>query len=37
MNWELFVVLATSLIVWGGLFFYMARLDNRLRDLENRE
>ncbi|HEU4754997.1 MAG TPA: CcmD family protein [Armatimonadota bacterium] len=34
---ELYVVLATSIIVWLGLFFYMARVDARLRDLENRE
>ena len=34
---ELYIVLATSVIVWVGLFFYMARLDGRLRDLENRE
>jgi CcmD family protein len=34
---ELYIVLATSVIVWVGLFAYMARLDGRLRDLENRE
>ena len=34
---ELYVVLGVSLIVWIGLFFYMSRLDGRIRDLENRE
>jgi CcmD family protein len=34
---ELYVVMATSLIVWLALFFYLARVDARLRDLENRE
>jgi CcmD family protein len=34
---ELYVVLGTSLIVWMGLFFYMARVDAKVRDLENRE
>ena len=34
---ELYIVLATSLIVWAGLFFYMARVDAKLRDLESRE
>lgn len=34
---ELFVVLGTSLIVWAGLYFYMARVDARVRDLESRE
>ena len=33
----IYVVLGTSLVVWLGLFFYMSRLDARLRDLENRE
>jgi hypothetical protein len=34
---ELYVVLATSVLVWGGLWLYMARLDGRLRDLESRD
>ncbi|MFN3649336.1 MAG: CcmD family protein [Armatimonadota bacterium] len=34
---EIYVVLATSLIVWIALFAYIARVDARLKDLENRE
>jgi CcmD family protein len=34
---ELYVVLASSLVVWLALFGYMARVDARVRDLENRE
>lgn len=33
----IYVVLVASLIVWFALFGYMARLDGRIRDLENRE
>ena len=34
---ELYVVLAASLVVWIALFLYLARVDARVRDLENRE
>ena len=34
---ELYVVVGVSLIVWCGLFFYMNRLDSRIRDLEKRK
>jgi len=34
---ELYVVLGTSVILWIGLFAYMARVDAKVRDLENRE
>jgi len=34
---ELYVVLGSSLVVWVGIFTYLARLDARVRDLENRE
>jgi CcmD family protein len=34
---ELYVVLGTSIIIWIGLFAYMARVDAKVRDLENRE
>lgn len=34
---ELYIVLGTSLLVWGGLFAYMVRMDAKVRDLENRE
>ena len=34
---ELYIVLGTSLLVWAGLFGYMARMDAKVRDLENRE
>ncbi len=37
MNPELWVVAGVSLIAVGGLFFYMLRLEGRVRDLENRE
>ena len=37
MKVELFVVLGVSLIVWIGLFAYMARMDARIRNLEERE
>jgi CcmD family protein len=37
MKVEIFIVLAVSLIVWIGLFAYMARLDARIRNLEERE
>ena len=28
------VVLGVSLLVWGLLFFYLVRLERRIRDLE---
>jgi CcmD family protein len=34
---DLYIVLGTSLIVWMGLFFYMARVDAKVRDLESKE
>ena len=34
---ELYVVLATSLIVWISLFVYMSRLDAKIRELEERK
>jgi hypothetical protein len=30
-NW---VVMIVSLLVWGLLFFYLVRLEKRIRDLE---
>lgn len=32
-NW---VVLGVALLAWGLLFFYLLRLDGRLKDLEKR-
>jgi hypothetical protein len=29
-------VLAASLLVWGGLFFYLMGMEGRVRRLENR-
>jgi hypothetical protein len=29
-------VLGVALLVWGMLFFYVARLERRVRDLERR-
>lgn len=37
MNIELYIVAGVSLIAVGGLFFYMLRLEGRVKDLENRE
>ncbi len=34
---ELYVVLATSVLVWSGLFFYMLSLDRKLTRLEERD
>lgn len=34
---ELYVVLGTSVIIWIGLFAFMARVDAKVRELENRE
>lgn len=30
------VVLAVALLAWGLLFFYLARLDRRIKELEKR-
>jgi hypothetical protein len=30
------VVLAVALLVWGLLFFYLVRLEHRIRDLEKK-
>jgi CcmD family protein len=30
------VVLAVALLVWGLLFFYLLRLERRIRDLEKK-
>ena len=35
MNGNL-VVLGVALLVWGMLFFYLVRLERRIRDLEKR-
>jgi CcmD family protein len=32
-NW---VVLGVSLLVWGLVFFYLVRLERRIRELEKR-
>ena len=32
-NW---VVLAVALLVWGLLFFYVARLERRVKELEKK-
>jgi len=34
---ELYVVLATSVLVWGGLFFYMVSLDRKITRLEEQD
>jgi len=34
---ELAYVLAATLVTWIGLFFYMLRIDTRLREVERRE
>ena len=31
-----FVVLGVALVTWAGLFFYIARLDRRVRDLREK-
>lgn len=31
----LYIVLLIALVVWGGIFFYLYRLDKKVRDLEN--
>lgn len=31
-----FVVMIVSLIVWIGIFFYLLRLDKKVKDLERR-
>lgn len=33
---QLYLVLAVSLVTWLGIFFYLARLDWRLKKMENR-
>ena len=30
------VVMVVALVVWGALFFYLMRLDRRVRELEKR-
>ena len=32
----LYWVLIASLLIWGGFFFYLAALENRVRRLESR-
>lgn len=32
----LYWVLIASLLVWGGIFFYLVVMDNRVRRLESR-
>lgn len=34
---ELYVVLIVSLISWAGIFFYLIRLDARVKELEKNE
>jgi len=34
---DLYVVMIVSLLAWGGIFFYLLRLDFRLRELEKDE
>ena len=31
-----YVALAVTLLIWVGLFFFLMRLDKRVRDLEKR-
>jgi len=31
-----YVALAVTLVVWIGIFFYLMRLDRRVKDLEKR-
>ncbi|MCP4685218.1 MAG: CcmD family protein [bacterium] len=31
-----YVAMAVTLVVWGGLFFFLMRLDRRVKDLEKR-
>ncbi len=33
---ELYVVLIVSLISWAGIFFYLMRLDTRVKELEKK-
>ncbi len=33
---DLYIVLAVSLLSWGGIFFYLLRLDSRIKELEKR-
>lgn len=33
---ELYVVLVVSLLSWAGIFFYLLRLDSRIKELERR-
>lgn len=33
---DLYIVLVVSLISWGGIFFYLLRLDSRIKELEKR-
>lgn len=33
---ELYVVLIVSLISWAGIFFYLMRLDARVKELEKK-
>ncbi|MEE9186684.1 MAG: CcmD family protein [Bacteroidota bacterium] len=32
---ELYIVLLIALVVWGGIFSYLYRLDKKVKDLEN--
>ena len=34
---DLYVVLIVSLISWAGIFFYLMRLDARVKELEKNE
>ncbi len=34
---DIYVVMIVSLLSWGGIFFYLLRLDFRLRELEEDE
>lgn len=33
---DLYVVLIVSLISWAGIFFYLLRLDARIKELEKK-
>ncbi len=33
---ELYIVLIVSLISWAGIFFYLMRLDTRVKELEKK-
>ncbi len=33
---DIYIVMAVSLVAWTGIFFYLLRLDSRIKELEKR-